>query len=104
MYRIACACVKVVCIAFGAAFGFSQTRLFRILNPSCCSANPRLKIMWCVPVTHSVPSGLRMRRASPSHSRLNSWSLRRPMDLSQRPLSTGANSPFLIVTPPLESR
>jgi hypothetical protein len=51
-----------------------------ILNPSRCSAKPRLKIMWCVPVTHSVPSSLRTRRAARSHLKLNSWSLARPID------------------------
>jgi hypothetical protein len=35
---------------------------------------------WWVPVTHSVPSGLRMRRASVSQRRLNSWSLLRPFE------------------------
>jgi hypothetical protein len=36
-----------------------------------CTANPRLKMMWCVPVTQMVPSGLRMRHASFSHLTLN---------------------------------
>jgi hypothetical protein len=58
----------------------NQIRSFRILNPRLCSANPRSKMTWWVPVTHSVPSGLRMRRASVSQRRLNSWSLLRPFE------------------------
>ena len=36
-----------------------------------CKAKPRLKMIWCVPVTQIVPSGLRMRDASFSHLTLN---------------------------------
>lgn len=43
-----------------------------ILKPRLCNAKPELKIMWCVLETHSVPSGLKTRRASPSHRTLNS--------------------------------
>ena len=42
-----------------------------ILNLIVCRAKPRLKMMWCVPVTQMVPSGLRMRHASFSHLTLN---------------------------------
>jgi len=37
-----------------------------------CRAKPRLKMMWCVPVTQIVPPGLRMRHASFNHLMLNS--------------------------------
>jgi hypothetical protein len=37
-------------------------------------------MMWCVPVTHSVPSGLRTRRAARSHLTLNSWSFLKPIE------------------------
>ena len=78
MSQDAWAWVKVVCRAFGGGSGFCQMRSFMILNPRVCSAKPRLKMTWWVPVTHKVPSGLRMRRASLSQVRLNSWSLPKP--------------------------
>ena len=43
-----------------------------ILNLIVCRAKPRLKMMWCVPVTQIVPPGLRMRHASFNHLMLNS--------------------------------
>ncbi len=60
--------------------GFCQASWLMIRNPSRCSAKPRLKMMWCVPVTHSVPSGLRTRRAARSHLTLNSWSFLKPFE------------------------
>ena len=59
-----------------------------ILKPSSCSAKPMLKMMWWVPVTHSVPSDLRARRASRNHLTLNSWSFLKPFKRieSLRPL------------------
>jgi hypothetical protein len=45
-----------------------------ILKPSVCKAKPSLKMMWCVPETQSVPSGLRIRRASWSHRTFHPWS------------------------------
>ena len=57
-----------------------QAIWFMILKPRLCSANPRLKIMWWVPLTHSVPSGLRTRRASRSHLTLNPWSFPKPFE------------------------
>jgi hypothetical protein len=42
-----------------------------ILHLLVCRAKPRLKMMWCVPVTQMVPSGFRMRDASFSHLTLN---------------------------------
>jgi hypothetical protein len=44
---------------------------FMILSLIDCRAKPRLKMMWWVPVTQMVPSGLRMRQASFSHLTLN---------------------------------
>src|SRR5829696_2908114 len=49
-----------------------------ILNLIVCRAKPRLKMMWCVPVTQMVPSGFRMRDASFSHLTLNWVILREP--------------------------
>jgi hypothetical protein len=43
-----------------------------ILKPKVCSAKPRLKIMWWVPLTQSVPSGLSTRRASRSQRTFHS--------------------------------
>lgn len=41
-----------------------------ILKPSLWSANLRLKMMWWVPATDSVPSGLRTRLPVPPHVEL----------------------------------
>ena len=45
----------------------AQVIWFMSLSLMVCRAKPRLKMMWCVPVTQMVPSGLRMRHASFSH-------------------------------------
>jgi hypothetical protein len=45
-----------------------------ILKPRLCSAKPRLKTTWWVPLTQSVPSGLSTRRASRSQRTFHSWS------------------------------
>ena len=76
-----------------------------ILKPSVCKAKPSLKMMWCVPETQSVPSGLRIRRASWSHRTFHSWSFwKLPVERSQWPLSTDARRPLFTVTPPSERR
>jgi len=72
VFLIAWACVKVVCRALGGGSFLTQMRSLMILKPRLCNAKPELKIMWCVLETHSVPSGLKTRRASPSHRTLNS--------------------------------
>jgi hypothetical protein len=69
--KVSWAWVKAVCRALGVGFGLLHTMLFMTLNSNRCSANPRLKMMWWVPLTQSVPSGLRTRRASRSHLTLN---------------------------------
>jgi hypothetical protein len=60
--------------------------------------------MWCVPVTHSVPSGLSTRRAARSHLTLNSWSFLKPIERTEslRPIlrfrvSLGSGTPELEV-------
>ena len=70
--KVSCAWVNAVCKALGVAFGLNQATLLMTLNPSPWSAKPMLKMMWCVPLTHSVPSGLRTRRAARSHLTLKS--------------------------------
>jgi hypothetical protein len=50
-----------------------------ILKSRLCKAKPRLKMMWWVPETQRVPSGLSTRRAAFSHRTLNSWSALKPL-------------------------
>jgi hypothetical protein len=56
-----------------------HTRELITRKPRLCSANPKLKMMWCVPETHKVPLGLRTRRAAFSHLTLNRWSFSNPI-------------------------
>ena len=63
--------MKAVWRAFGGGSGFAQVIWLMILHLIVCRAKPRLKMMWCVPVTQMVPSGLRMRHAAFSHLTLN---------------------------------
>ncbi len=77
--RVSWAWVKAVWSAFGGGSGFCQAIWLMILKFRLCKANPRLKMMWCVPETHNVPSGLSTRRAAFSHRTLNSWSALKPL-------------------------
>jgi len=57
---------------------FGRLYFLITLKSRLCNAKPMLKMMWCVPETQRVPSGLSTRRAAFSHRTLNSWSATKP--------------------------
>jgi hypothetical protein len=71
--------VVALIVGIGTVAGLCHTRELITRKPRLCSANPKLKMMWCVPVTHKVPLGLRTRRAAFGHLTLNWWSFSNPI-------------------------